>query len=268
MPKVSKKFRVVTEGTTVDGRIVQRNHIQEMAETYNPSVYGARVNLEHLVSAVPNSIFRCYGDVQSVTAEEITDGPLAGKLALCATVKAEDSLVNLLSSSQKVYPSVEFYSKFADTGKAYLVGLGFTDTPASLGTEIMRFNRLPQEHMFATGDEVHVEFEDDRPANDPAPGIFSRVKAMFGARDKQTDERFIDVQNAIELMAEHHQQLAERVNTLSKNSSTPGTTELETKVSTLTTDLAELKKTLSTTDQSQQHRPLATGGDTYVKTDC
>lgn len=268
MPKVSKKFRVVTEGTTVDGRIVQRNHIQEMAETYNPSVYGARINLEHLVSAVPNSIFRCYGDVQSVSAEEITDGPLAGKLALCATVKAEDSLVSLLSSSQKIYPSVEFYSKFADSGKAYLVGLGFTDTPASLGTEIMRFNRLPQEHMFATGEAVAVEFTDDTPAPDPTPGIFSRVKTMFGARDKQTDERFTDVQNAIELMAEHHQKLAESVDKLSQGGGNANTAELEGKLLALTAEISELKKTLSNTDQSQQHRPPATGANNYVKTDC
>ena len=268
MPKVSKKFRVVTEGTTVDGRIVQRNHIQEMADTYNPSVYGARVNLEHYVSSVPNSIFRCYGDVQSVSAEEITDGPLAGKLALCATVKADDALANLLSSGQKIYPSVEFYSKFADTGKAYLAGLGFTDTPASLGTEIMRFNRLPQEHMFATGEAVAVEFMDDNPAPDPAPGIFSRVKTMFGARDKQTDERFTDVQNAIELMAEHHQKLAETVDKLSQGNGKANTAELEGRLSTLTTELSELKKTLSSTDQSQQHRPPATGANNYVKTDC
>ena len=41
---------------------------------------------------------------------------------------------------QKIYPSIEFYRNFAGTGIAYQVGLGLTDTPASLGTEPIKFS--------------------------------------------------------------------------------------------------------------------------------
>ncbi|ECA9614682.1 GPO family capsid scaffolding protein, partial [Salmonella enterica] len=44
--KVSKFFRIGVEGDTCDGRIISASDIQEMAETYDPRVYGCRINLE------------------------------------------------------------------------------------------------------------------------------------------------------------------------------------------------------------------------------
>ena len=44
------------------------------------------------------------------------------------------ALQELWDEGQKIYSSMEIMSNFADTGKAYLVGLAITDTPASLGT--------------------------------------------------------------------------------------------------------------------------------------
>lgn len=38
-------FRAAVEGATCDGRVLERQHITEMAEQYDPQVYGARVNL-------------------------------------------------------------------------------------------------------------------------------------------------------------------------------------------------------------------------------
>jgi hypothetical protein len=35
---------------------------------------------------------------------------------------------------------MEVSTSFADTGKAYLVGLAATDDPASLGTEMLQFS--------------------------------------------------------------------------------------------------------------------------------
>lgn len=261
MPKISKEFRSAVEGETVDGRRIERHHIQEMADSYNPSVYGARVNLEHYVSSFPNSVFRCYGDVQSARAEEITEGALAGKLALNVVVKAEDDLVDLLSTNQKIYPSVEYFSKFAATGKAYLVGLGFTDTPASLGTEIMRFNRLPQEHLFSIGDEVTIEFEEEASNK---PSVFTRVKEMFSASNHKHDERFSEIEKAIELIAEQQQGIADSVETLTTQTGKANKQELDA----LRTDLDTLKTTLSNTDEGGAQRQPSTGAPTYSRTDC
>lgn len=41
--KKSKKFRVATEGVTVDGRALSRQQIQDMANDYNKEVYAAGI---------------------------------------------------------------------------------------------------------------------------------------------------------------------------------------------------------------------------------
>ena len=41
--KVSKWFRIGVEGDTCDGRVISATDIQEMAETFDPRVYGCRI---------------------------------------------------------------------------------------------------------------------------------------------------------------------------------------------------------------------------------
>ncbi len=50
-------------------------------------------------------------------AEEITEGPLAGKMALYADVEPTESLVELVKKGQKLFTSMEVSPKFADTAK-------------------------------------------------------------------------------------------------------------------------------------------------------
>ncbi|HRE35906.1 MAG TPA: GPO family capsid scaffolding protein, partial [Sphingopyxis terrae] len=146
MPK-SKFFRVAVEGATVDGRTIDRKWLEEMAATYNRTTYAARVNLEHIRGIAPlgnnNSPFGAYGDVLSVKTDTV-DIALGGKtekrLALFAEIEALDPLVELVRKGQKLYTSIEVNPSFADTGKAYLMGLAVTDTPASLGTEMLEFS--------------------------------------------------------------------------------------------------------------------------------
>src|SRR5690554_5867555 len=84
--KVSKWFRVAVEDATTDGREIQKNWIEEIAEQYDPNTYGARVNCEHIKSVMPDSMFGAYGDVLAVKAKEVE---IAGKtkLALFAKIK-------------------------------------------------------------------------------------------------------------------------------------------------------------------------------------
>ena len=124
-------FRVIAlSGATVDGREITAQEIQEMAEQYDPELYTARVNLEHYKPFFPDSELGGYGDVVELKAEESEDG----KYALLARLRVNENLQKLWSSDQKVFSSIEMISEFADTGKAYLVGLAVTDKPASLGT--------------------------------------------------------------------------------------------------------------------------------------
>ena len=66
--KRSEFFRVAVEGATTDGRVIERQQIADIAETYDPEVYGARIWLEHFRSTLPDSPFRAYGDVLAVKA--------------------------------------------------------------------------------------------------------------------------------------------------------------------------------------------------------
>lgn len=134
----SKWFRIATAGDTTDGREIQENWIQEIAETYNPQTYGARINVEHIRSVLPDSSFGAYGNVIAVKAEKVeVNGEK--KLTLFAQIEPNDNLIALNKRNQKIYTSIEVNPNFANTGKAYLVGLAVTDSPASLGTDMLQF---------------------------------------------------------------------------------------------------------------------------------
>jgi len=171
----SKFFRVAVEGATTDGRVIERSLIEEMAATYNPATYGARVNMEHIRGFSPEPPFNAYGDVLAVKAEEVTI-ELAGKqvkrLALFAQIAPTDELVKLNTAKQKLYTSIEINPNFAATGKAYLMGLAVTDSPASLGTELLAFA------AGGTAEAAHVKAALD--ARKMAPGnLFTAAAETF-----------------------------------------------------------------------------------------
>ncbi len=128
-----KKFKVMTSGTTVDGRNVTRAQIHAMAAAYNPSVYGARVNIEHYLSPFPDSVFSAMGDVVALSAEDINEGPLAGEAHLFAEIEPTQRMKDMIAEGKKVYSSTEMHPNFPLTKGPYLMGLAMTDTPASLG---------------------------------------------------------------------------------------------------------------------------------------
>lgn len=74
---------------------------------------------------------------------------------------------------------MEVSTKFADTGKAYLVGLGATDDPASLGTEMLAFSasaahnplanrKQNPENLFSEAVETLIELEEARTKSHPS----------------------------------------------------------------------------------------------------
>ena len=131
----TKFFRVATEGATTDGREIQRAWIEQMAKNFSREKYGARVWLEHMRGMLPESSFAALGDVLALEARTV-DG---GKLALFAQIEALPALVAMNKAKQKIYTSIEVDPNFAKTGEAYLTGLAVTDSPASLGTEVLKF---------------------------------------------------------------------------------------------------------------------------------
>lgn len=141
--RVTKRLKVAQEGQTVDGRHLSADEILQMAGAYNPTVYAGRINIEHILGYSPNPPFNAYGDILAVDAVQED-----GKWCLYNTISALPNLVELNQNGQKLYPSIEFYRNFSDTGKAYQVGLAFTDTPASLGTEPLKFSHQHPNSLF------------------------------------------------------------------------------------------------------------------------
>ncbi|WP_321815676.1 MULTISPECIES: GPO family capsid scaffolding protein [unclassified Paraburkholderia] len=288
----SKKFRVAVEGATTDGRNIERVWIQQMAGQYNPEFYGARVNCEHIRGYVPmtgtgdpSSRFGSYGDVIGLSAEEIADGPLKGKLALYAQIAPTQALTDLVKAGQKVYTSIEVNPSFADTKQAYLIGLAVTDSPASLGTEMLSFASKQGEHnpltarkqapgnVFTASEETTFEFEAaTQTPIDAGVALFKRVGAILGLvkeKGASDDKRFGDVTQAVEMLATFSREQAERAETFA-NQLTQLQGELKTEREAhaeTAKKLAELTQTLST-QPGGTARPTATGAHDGHKTDC
>lgn len=261
----AKRFRIGVEGATTDGREIQRDWLVQMAASYNPTLYTAQINLEHLKSYLPDSTFNRYGTVSALVAEEIKDGPLAGKMALYADVAPTDALVALVKKGQKLFTSMEVSPQFADTGKAYLVGLAATDDPASLGTEMLTFRatathnplanrKLNPENLFSAAAETVIELEDAQ------PNLFSRITTLFAKKEQTDDACFSDVHKAVELVAVEQQSFGERTDKSLSEQETRFSA-LETSLQKQQTDFAALKQQLSTEDSRQDYRQRAPGGD-------
>lgn len=213
--KVSKFFRIGVEGDTCDGRIISASDIQEMADTFDPRVYGCRINLEHIKSVFPDSPFKRYGDVVELKAEKIEDdSALNGKLALFAKISPSDDLVAMNKALQKVYTSMEIAPNFSNSGKCYLVGLAVTDDPASLGTEYLEFCRNAKhnplnrfkanpENLISAATLAELEFEDQPETVFTA--LTDKVKAIFSRKQVSDDARMNDVHEAVTAVSEHVQ---------------------------------------------------------------
>ena len=199
----SKWTRIAVEGATTDGRQIERSWIEDMATQYSPNTYGARINCEHIKGYWPGGEFGAYGDVLALKAEEVEING-AKKLALFGQLQPNDALLALNKAGQKVYTSIEVQPKFADTGKAYLVGLAITDTPASLGTEALSFSaqhgtlssrKVHSDNLFTAAEEVALEFEEvsDQPQvfsglKEKINGLFTRLKGKDDADQEQFAE--------------------------------------------------------------------------------
>ncbi len=151
-------IRAAVAGTTADGREIPEQPIAEIAASYLPDLYTAHINVEHIRGVDPTGMFKSLGDVVEVKAERISGGALAGKLALYVKISPHPDLIDMVRNGQKVHLSVEIDPAFADTGKAYLVGLGVTDSPASLGTGIMKFNaNQRQKNLFTAPLQADIQ---------------------------------------------------------------------------------------------------------------
>ncbi|KOR00953.1 GPO family capsid scaffolding protein [Pluralibacter gergoviae] len=261
-----KKFRVAVSGATVDGREINPGHLRDAAANYNQEVYTARVNIEHFLSPYPGSDFGAMGDVVALSTEDISEGPLAGRTALYAEIEPSERMKQMTDKGQKVYSSIELHPQFALNGKAYVMGLAMTDTPASLGTERLKFaaqqraqvmafnNQQAEPPMFTEAIEAEV-IELAAQRTDEGKQWFSRVMSILGKGQKTDDQRFSQVHDAVEAVAQSQSDQLDRFSVAEQERAND-----RAEIQRLATDLAQLRQTLCSADANFSQRPPASGG--------
>lgn len=290
MAAKTKFFRVATEGATTDGRTIQRDWITQMAKNFNRATYGARVWMEHYRGIMPDGPFKAYGDVTAVEAREV-DTANGKRLALFAQIDPLPDLVAMVNKGQKIYTSIEVSPKFADTGEAYLTGLAVTDTPASLGTEILAFcaqkpdaspfkgRKSHADALFSEAVEAAIEFEPD--ATDDGTSVLAKFTATVQAAvDKlkglnsagtagnagNADARFTQLADGLQSIAgavsDHAKTAVERHSALAREHA-----QLKGDHDKLRGEFTALTAKLSQ-QRSDPARPPATGSSGTVQTDC
>ena len=270
----SKQFRVAVEGATTDGRTIERSWIEQMAATYDPKVYGARIWMEHFRSTLADSPFRAYGDVLALSTGEVEING-EKKLALFAQIEPTDDLVNMVNNlKQKVYTSIEVNEKFGSSGQAYLVGLAVTDSPASIGTEMLTFaaqhpdmsplkaRKQSPDNLFTACEETRIELEEVQEKTGLGAALFTRIQDMFKSKQAEDNQAFAQFGEAVVELAGHVRDQGEDLTKVQAQQS-----EFSTSLDALEARFNALTDTLGkTADHSQQQRPPATGSTGQILT--
>ncbi|MCB1938611.1 MAG: GPO family capsid scaffolding protein [Rhodocyclaceae bacterium] len=273
---------MMTEGDTSDGRKIERNWIEQMARNYDAARYGARIWLEHMRGMHPDSSFRAYGDVVALKAEQVEDG----RLALFAQLDPTPDLIEINKRRQKIYTSAEVDNNFARSGEAYLVGLAVTDSPASLGTEMLQFaavaganplaaRKQSADNLFTAAQPITLEFEDDAmnpkdnnadDKNKPADKtLLSKISDLLaGKKDDPAPEAITlgeDAEAAFTALATAHAEQAAQVKTFAAAREADAATikSLGDKVETLSAALTEVSKAFDAFKSQMDATPEGNG---------
>lgn len=167
----TKRFLLATSGATVDGRTIQAEDLNEMAKSYDPEVYSAMLNIEHIRGFSGEGPFKAYGRVLELETADITvnfNGEDEQRTALYGIFNVTEDAKKLNDAGQKLYPSIEIHPDFAGKGFAYLMGCALTDSPASIATQQLKFSTsltaaVPGVQTFSRedkGDAALLEFPD------------------------------------------------------------------------------------------------------------
>lgn len=178
--KTPQWFCIATAGTTADGRKIAPQWLEQAAANYDPKLYQARINLEHIkfdfMADSPHS--KAWGDVLALKCEKVN-----GVTKLYAQLDPTEELKALIAQRQKIFTSVELNLEFAHTGEAYLVGLAVTDRPASLGTEPLKFTFNQPMELITMTLETEMKTEMQTEEKDQSPTLLEKFRAMFAVQE-------------------------------------------------------------------------------------
>lgn len=265
----TKPFLLATAGSTVDGRTIDEKMLKEMASSYDPKTYGARLNIEHIRGISGDKPFRSYGDVLELSTAEVEvnfNGKKENRLALFGTFDVTDDAKALNDAGQKVYPSIEIEENFGGKGFAYLMGCALTDSPASIATDRLQFNRqMPGTIKLSRDESALLEFagSTESEAGDGLLAKFGAIvdnafsKFMPKADDKADDPKdppapAFDFAQVKPIFAEFTQTVASSIADLR--------TEMRSEIDGLAVQLKKLEQEREEApDQNYHRRPKSDG---------
>lgn len=267
----SEPICILKAGPTIDGRDIPQKVIDDIAETYDPKKYTARINDNH-------SEWSWKGG--SVLSVEKRDDEL------WAEIKPNSYLLRNIESGQLLHTSCEYREDFANTGKAYLTGLAFTDNPASLGTTQVHLSAQRGEEkaqLVSTGQTINYsEKQSQKDASSAEQSLLKKLLNLLTSapdgdkeqlsKKEESEEMSKETEELLKQSVEQNQKLNEQLGTLIEKLSVQGdpenkdkpneqeTNPLEDEVKKLSSQMEELTTKLSTITDEQQ-RNLA-GQDT------
>ena len=174
---------IATSGYTVDGRQITAQELHEMADSYDPEYYTANLWPEH------RRWFNM-GQVVEVKAEENEKG----ETELFAVIAPNQELIEQNRAGQYLFTSIEIAPNFRNSGKAYLSGLGVTDSPASVGTTKLNFfNTEQKDSVFS--DFIKVDFSIKEDIEDKALRTLANAFRKLFSHSAQTAEEKTNPEN-------------------------------------------------------------------------
>ncbi|MFM7968581.1 GPO family capsid scaffolding protein [Aeromonas sp. A-5] len=166
---------IATEGKAVDGRDITRDWLTDMAETYDPTYYTAVIWPDH-------DRWSSYGTVQALKTEEVD-----GKLKLFAILCPNRDLIYYNQSGQYQFCSIEPFENFADLGRTYLLGLGVTDEPASIGTTHLKFSKSNKGQAVGTSEPLDLSMF-KLPKHEKADGLIAKFFSFLASHGEQAPQ--------------------------------------------------------------------------------
>ena len=163
---------IATEGKAVDGRDITRDWLTDMAETYDPTYYTAVIWPDH-------DRWSSYGTVQALKTEEVD-----GKLKLFAILCPNRDLIYYNQNGQYQFCSIEPFENFADLGRTYLLGLGVTDEPASIGTTHLKFSKSNKGQAVGTSEPLDLSMF-KLPKHEKADGLIAKFFSFLASHGEQ-----------------------------------------------------------------------------------
>lgn len=281
----TKPFLLATAGSTVDGRTIDDKMLTEMASSYNPKTYGARLNIEHIRGMTGEKPFKAFGDVLELSTANVEidfNGTKETRLGLYGVFDVTDDAKALNEAGQKVYPSIEIESNFGGKGHAYLMGCALTDSPASIGTERLQFNRALPGVITLTAEASNTPAAllapaDDVAANDAAvsvvAGFFSKLSDKLGLNGQQAPAApavTVPAAPAAGAPAFDPAQFAKDLGEALEQAFAKQAEGVSAQIATVTSQVTALSQKIeNTADPIHKNRPPANGPNgNFTRTDC